>query len=279
MSQILSSTTDKIQVVTSGTADIQYVTEYIVSDKTTSPMVVKDADTKVGLITTATTTDVTGSPAAAADRWAVTLSFRNAHASASNDLTVQYVRAGGTARDLVKVTLAAGWTLRLSAEGVWFVYDATGAVVMGQLAASATAAGLVELADAAEMEAATDTTRAVVPGLQHRHPGHTKAWGIATVAANVPTLAASFGISSITDSATGEITFTFAAAFSSTNFCVQCAGELTATTYAVANDRKVSVRNATRATGSVHLDCVDSTATTNLQKDPNSWFMSAYGDQ
>jgi len=129
---ILSSTTDKIEVVTSGTADIQYSTAYVIGDKTTSPMVVKDSDTKVGLINTASTTDVTGSPAGANDRWAITrLSFRNAHASSSNDLTVRYVKAAGTARELIKVTLLAGEELVCDKNGVWFVYATDGSVKAG----------------------------------------------------------------------------------------------------------------------------------------------------
>lgn len=129
MSLYLSSTTDKIQVVTSGTADIHYITEYGVADTTTPPVIAKTFDTKVGAITTATTTDISGSPAAANDRWNITsIDLRNAHASASNDVTVQYVKAGGTARDLIKATLAAGEKLIRSKDGVWFVYDATGGV-------------------------------------------------------------------------------------------------------------------------------------------------------
>lgn len=277
---LLSSTTDKVELVTSSAADIDYRTEYAVGDKTASPMVVKDADTKAGTIAAVATTDVSGSPAAANDRWAITkMSFRNRHATTSNDLTVRYVKAAGTAREEIKVTLAAGEELVCDKNGVWFKYDAFGGVVMGGTAATSTAPGIVELADAAEMEAATDTTRAVTAGLQHRHPGACKAWGMATVAANVPTLQASYGVSSITDSATGQIQFTWTTAFSSANYAIQCNAEYTATTYAVANDRKVAVRNATRATGSVSLDCIDSTATTNLKADPNAWFIMANGDQ
>jgi hypothetical protein len=277
---ILSSITDKIELVTSSVADIDYRTEYAIGDRTSSPMVVKDADTKSGTIAAIATTDVSGSPAAANDRWAITkLSYRNRHATTSNDLIVRYVKAGGTAREEIKVTLAAGEELICDKNGVWFKYDINGGVVMGATAATSSVAGLVELADAAEMEAATDTTKAVTPGLQHRHPGACKAWGMATVAANVPTLQASYGVSSITDSATGQIQWTWSTAFSSTNYAIQCNSEFTATTYAVANDRKVAVRNGTRATGSVSLDCIDSTATTNLKADPSSWFIMANGDQ
>jgi hypothetical protein len=129
------------------------------------------------------------------------------------------------------------------------------------------------------METATSVTLAVTPGRQQFHPGHPKCWAMVTVSAGTPTLQTSYNITSITDSATGQLLVTIATDFSSANWACLATAELTATTYAVANDRKVYVRNATRAVGSVALDCIDSTTVTNLKKDPASWFMAGYGDQ
>jgi hypothetical protein len=113
------------------------------------------------------------------------ISCRNKHASAAPVITF---RKSATATvELFKVTLQPGWTVVRDAKGVWFVYDANGGVVMGATAASQTAAGLVELADTVEMEAASDLTRAVAPGVQHRHPGHPKAWAKCIVSAGAST--------------------------------------------------------------------------------------------
>lgn len=104
-------------------------------------------------------------------------------------------------------------------------------------------------------------------------------WIKATVSAGVPTNAASFNVTSITDTATGQLTVTIATDFSSTAWACFCAAELGATTYAVANNRKTYVRNASQAAGSVIIDCIDSTATTNLAADPTAWHVSGFGAQ
>ena len=84
-------------------------------------------------------------------------------------------------------------------------------------AASDTVAGLIEIAVQSEMEAGTDTTRAVVPGRQHYHPSAAKAWvdftGTGTVTNN-----ASYNVSSITDNGTGDYTVNLTTAFSSANY-------------------------------------------------------------
>lgn len=278
MSVILSSTTDKVEMVTSSTADIDYETFYVVADKTTPPMSVTNADSKVGTVASATTTDITGSPAAANDRWSVCFDIRNRHATISNTIILRVVKAAGTARELISVTLFAGWKLTRDKSGHWFVYDQNGAVVMGNTAASDTQAGLIQLAVQADMESASSTTLAVTPGRQHFHPGTAKVWGVVTVASGTPSLVASYGLASITDTATGELTITFTTAFSSVNYMVTVSAELTATSYAVANDRKPYVRFSTRATTGLTFDCIDSTATTNLLKDPQAWYFALHGD-
>lgn len=277
MSVILSSTTDKVELVTSGTADIEYETFYTIGDKTSSPMVVKDADNKVGLINTATTTDVSGSPVGANDRWAVWFGFRNKHASSSNDLTVRLVKAGGTARELIKVTLQAGWRLERNVEGTWFVYDAAGGVVMGGISATQSTAGVIEIADQTEMEAASDTTRAVTPGTQHFHPSACKAHGVVTVSAGTPTLQVSFNITSITDTATDRLTVTIATDFSTANYAVIPGIEAATTTYSATTTSLIPVvRNATKAAGSFVLDCLE--IDIGQATDPASWSFACFGD-
>jgi hypothetical protein len=208
------------------------------------------------------------------------ISIVNTHATLSGTVQLQHTINGGTrGRSRRSSRLAPGEKIEYSAEGVWFVYGADMGVRMGGTAATSTAAGpggarRRRRDGSGDRYDARGRARSAAPA-----PGAAKMWGMATVAANVPTLQASYGVSSITDSATGQILFTFTTAFSSTNYSVQCNSEYTATTYAVANDRKVAVRNGTRATGSVALDCIDSTATTNLKADPATWFVMANGDQ
>ncbi|QND57405.1 hypothetical protein [Mesorhizobium huakuii] len=104
-------------------------------------------------------------------------------------------------------------------------------------------------------------------------------WIKATVSAGVPTNAASFNVGSITDTGLGILTVTLTTAFSTANWCCQCAAELTATTYAVANARRTNIRNAAQAAGSVAIDCIDNTATTNLAADPTAWHVAGWGTQ
>jgi hypothetical protein len=275
---ILSSTTDKVEVVTSGTADIEYASNYVVGDKTASPMVVKDADNKQGAISSAATTDVTGSPAGANDRWNVThLSFRNKHASASNDLTVRQVD-GGTSRELIKVTLLAGEALVRNKDGVWFVYNTDGSVKASSPAATTSLAGVVQLADQATMETATDNTKAVTPGNQHFHPAEPKFWARVTVSGGTPTLSTSYNVTSITDTATGRLTITIANDFSSANWCCQVSVEAASNATAVANRRIPCVANAGMAAGTVEVNCWDATATNSNLVDPATWFVMGQGD-
>lgn len=104
-------------------------------------------------------------------------------------------------------------------------------------------------------------------------------WLKAAVAAGVPSVAASFNVTSITDTGLGILTVTIGTDFSSANWCCLASAELTATTYAVANDRRTFVRFGGQAAGTVALDCIDSTATTNLPKDPTAWHVAGFGVQ
>ncbi len=104
-----------------------------------------------------------------------------------------------------------------------------------------------------------------------------KAWGSVSVSAATPTLDESFNLTSITDTSTGQLTVTIATDMSTATYAVITGAELTATSYAVANDRKVYVRFGTQAVGAFDLDCIDSTAVTNVVKDPETWYFSVLG--
>ena len=93
------------------------------------------------------------------------------------------------------------------------IVDERCGVPVKQAASTTTAA-----ATQAQMEAASSTTVYASPGRQQFHPGHPKAWGYVTFSGGVPTLAANYGISSVTDTATGRTTMTLTTAFSSANY-------------------------------------------------------------
>lgn len=83
-------------------------------------------------------------------------------------------------------------------------------------AASDTVAGVVEIAIQSEQETGTDVVRAVTPGRQHFHPSAAKAWVRFN---NAGTVAASYNITSITDSGEGDWSVNIATDFSSASYC------------------------------------------------------------
>lgn len=106
-----------------------------------------------------------------------------------------------------------------------------------------------------------------------------KVYGCVAVSGATPTLEESFNVTSIGDTGTGQLTVTIATDFANAIYTVVTGAELTATSYAVANDRKVYVRFGTQAAGTFDLDCIDSTAVTNVVKDPETWYFAAFGKQ
>jgi len=110
-------------------------------------------------------------------------------------------------------------------------------------------------------------------------PSSAKFFLEATVSAGVPSIAASYNITSITDAGVGLLTVTIGTDFSSTSYAVLATVEKAGTGLTVAAARNVVIRSATLAAGSFQLDCYDSTAVTNVVKDPDSWHCVGYGDQ
>lgn len=109
-----------------------------------------------------------------------------------------------------------GWAAYVQDEQVNYQFRGSAWVAF---TASDTVAGFIEIADQSEMEAATDTTRAVTPAMQIRHPAHTKVGIIFNGFSAPPTpFGTSYGAASITDNATGIWTINFSTAYSSTNY-------------------------------------------------------------
>lgn len=122
---LLTSTSDKIQLVSSSTAPLEVHATYVDSG---TPVVPGRKNTE---IVTATTTDVVASPGASVYRNVQTLVCRNSHGSTSNTVTVRHTD-GTIVVDIYSVTLAAGETLQYL-DGVGFqVLTLSGAVKTSQ---------------------------------------------------------------------------------------------------------------------------------------------------
>ena len=125
------------------------------------------------------------------------------------------------------------------------------------------------LATQAKQEAGTDQVSSVTPATQQYHQSAAKVWGYATMSAGAPTLEVSYNVTSLTDTATGQLTITIATDFSSANWsCVPSIG-VTAGTF-----QRMVVYDPLAA-GSVLIRCMDTAA----DRDPDSWGWSFYGDQ
>ena len=113
---VLTSTTDKLQLLTSAAGSIDVAAFYIDRDQSTGS--VGAANRKLTTISTATTTDIVAAPGATTTRNIKQLHVRNKHATISCDVTVLF-DANATGYGLHKVTLRPGEALEY-VEGVGF---------------------------------------------------------------------------------------------------------------------------------------------------------------
>lgn len=91
--------------------------------------------------------------------------------------------------------------------------------------------------------------------------------------------AGSFNVTSITDVGIGDITINWTTAFSNSNYVVSGIAERITGAGTATIDRKIIVKFTGEAAGSCEFQCWDSTATTNVVKDPAAWHLSAMGTQ
>lgn len=123
---LLTSTSDKIQAISSSTAPLEVHATFV--DNDAGSITPGRLNTE---ITTATTTDIVASPGSSIQRNLQSLVIRNAHASTSNDVTIRHTD-GTTAVDIFKATLAAGESIQFL-DGVGFqVLTIAGAVKTSQ---------------------------------------------------------------------------------------------------------------------------------------------------
>ena len=71
-----------------------------------------------------------------------------------------------------------------------------------------------------DQETATSNAVAVTPGTQKFHPGSAKAWAYVTVSGGVYSIIASYNVTSVTKTATGDVTVNFTVPFSSGNYAL-----------------------------------------------------------
>jgi hypothetical protein len=117
---LLTSTSDKIQLITSAAGTVGVHADWI--DLASGTVTAGRTNTN---ITTATTTDIVASPAASTSRNVKNLKISNNHASTANTVTLQHTD-GATVIPLESVTLAAGERLALNEFGQMRVMDAMG---------------------------------------------------------------------------------------------------------------------------------------------------------
>lgn len=157
-----------------------------------------------------------------------------------------------------------GWRAWVQGESLYYSFIASAWAVETGVAAQP---GTFKAATQAVQETATANDTAVTPGTQGNHPSAPKVWGKATVSAGVPTLAASYNMTSITDTGTGQLGVTIATDFSSANWAASAAVE---------DDQRGVTINGQLA-GSVTI--FDRKMSDFSFADPTSWHWSGLGDQ
>lgn len=138
-------------------------------------------------------------------------------------------------------------------------------------AATSSAAGVIEIATQAEVEAATDTGRATTPGTMHYHPGVAKFWALVTVSGGTPSVTASYNVTSVTDNGTGDLILTIATDFSNANWAVFATARSES-----ANAVRICYEQASsHAAGTTNIRCENSGGTS---VDPAAYYIVGFGD-
>lgn len=129
-----------------------------------------------------------------------------------------------------------------------------------------------------DQETGTSTTTIVTPGRQQFHAGHPKAWGYVTVSTGTPTLATSYNMTSITDTALGRLGTTIATDFSGANYCAQLTITPASISSGGSNKRYPNIAPSTKTGGTVEFNCTDQGGTPDLN-DPAAYDFMMLGDQ
>ena len=144
--------------------------------------------------------------------------------------------------------------------------------------ATDTTTGVVEIAVQTEMEAGSDTARAVTPGRQHFHPSAAKFWVYWT--ANSTTILKSYNTTSIADTAVGDADITIGTDFSDANW----AGFVSTNDSSANGWDSDSIQSSgfnARAAGTTGVLCgqmIDGTTAVGNLIDPQQWQVVGFGD-
>lgn len=92
--------------------------------------------------------------------------------------------------------------------------------------ATTSIAGKIKLASQSSQETGTAADEAVMPNVQQYHQSAAKCWLIGAHSGGTPVIAASYGVSSLTDSGTGLVTVNLSVTFSSANWAALWTGGL-----------------------------------------------------
>ena len=133
----------------------------------------------------------------------------------------------------------------------------------------------------AQQEAGSLTTVYTSPGQQQSHPSATKFWADISHSSTTPTLTTSYNVTSITDTATGELTVTIATDFSSANWCCLVSIE---SNDAIMNPQATACISFidTKAAGSCLINFYnlnDVSVSLDLEDPSDGWQVAGFGDQ
>ena len=196
-------------------------------------------------------------------------------AGGADSFTTIYSATGRTSVPIVPVLK---WDCAQTSAGVWLSVTGEKQLAPGDRGWMTIGDGLLlsnavlsaVVATQAEQEAGVSLTVATSPGRQHFHPSAAKCWVDFSVAGVV---AASYNITSVTDSGAGDWTVNIATDMSSGDYCAGASENPSGGTY------NLTIGVLTLAAGSFRILSIDTS--TSAFRDPNSGpvFAWAFGDQ
>lgn len=149
--------------------------------------------------------------------------FQARRAGASLATTYEFKNTG-TAQSVFNSAVSSERQITLPDADIAWTYSGGKATFAGTLTGNRTYTlpdadiTFFQAATQAEMETGSSTTTTVTPGRAHFHPSAAKVWALISVAGGIPSIDASYNVTSITDTSAGVVTVTIANDFSSANY-------------------------------------------------------------
>lgn len=120
----------------------------------------------------------------------------------------------------------------------------------------------------ADQEAGSSVAVFVSPGAQQYHPSAAKVWCKANIAGAIQ---ASYNMTSVTDNAVGDITFTINVDFSSADWCAEVCG------IGASSSQYFNVVSGGQAAGTLRAN--SRIEAVGGLSDPVNWYLAGFGDQ